>query len=332
MKLTRRLAAAGAALLAALLAFGAAVRAQDTPSAPSTPSTAITLVTPLGPGTTIDILARLYAERLAKRFGRQVIVSNRPGAGGLIAAQAVAGAPADGATLLVANSGHAILGTLNRNLPFDPVRDFAGITLVGETAAVVTVPPSLGTRTLKAFVALARAKPATVNYGSAGIGTATHLAGAYFARQAGIDMVHVPYKTGSALIADLVAGRIQATFAPAAFTLPMLQDGKLLALAVSAPEPMRNPIAAPAAPSAGIDYEYATWYGFLAPAKTPTAVLQTLNRAIADIGQDAELQAKIVAQGIAPRSVGLRDFDAHIRREMERLDPLLKSIGKEIGN
>jgi tripartite-type tricarboxylate transporter receptor subunit TctC len=328
-KLTRRLTAAGAVLLAATLAFGAAVGAQDTPS---TPSSAITLVTPLGPGTTIDILARLYGERLAKRFGRQVIVSNRPGAGGLIAAQAVAGAPADGTTLLVANSGHAILGTLNRNLPFDPVRDFAGITLVGETAAVVAVPPSLGTRTLQAFVALAHAKPGTINYGSAGIGTATHLAGAYFARQAGIDMVHVPYKTGSALIADLVAGRIQATFAPAAFTLPMLQDGKLLALAVSAREPMRNPIAVPTALSVDIDYEYATWYGFLAPAKTPAAVLQRLNRAIADIGEDGELQAKIVAQGIAPRSVGLRDFDAHIRREMARLDPLLKSIGKEIGN
>jgi tripartite-type tricarboxylate transporter receptor subunit TctC len=331
-KLTRKLTAAGAVLLAATLVFGAAVRAQDYPSTPSTPSTAITLVTPLGPGTVIDILARLYGERLARRFGRQVIVSNRPGAGGLIAAQAVARAPADGATLLAANSGHAILGTLNKNLPFDPVRDFAGITLVGETASVVVVPPSLGIRTLKALVALARAKPGTINYGSNGIGTAGHLAGAYFALQAGIVMVHVPYRTGSALIADLVAGRIQAAFVPAAFTLPMLQDGKLLALAVSAREPMRNPIAVPAAPSAGIDYEYATWYGFLAPAKTPTAVLQTLDRVIADIGEDAELQAKIVAQGIAPRNVGLRDFDAHIRREMARLDPLLKSIGKEIGN
>jgi tripartite-type tricarboxylate transporter receptor subunit TctC len=331
-KLTRKPAAAGAVLLAATLTFGAAVRAQDHPFTLPAPSGAITLVTPLGPGTTIDILARLYGERLAKRFGRQVVVSNRPGAGGLIAAQAVAGAPADGTTILAANSGHAILAMLNRNLAFDPVRDFAGITLVGETAAVLAVPPSLGTYTLKAFVALARAQPGTINYGSAGIGTATHLAGAYFARQAGIDMVHVPYKTSSAIIADLVAGRIQATFAPAAFMLPMLQDGKLLALAVSAREPMRNPVAAPAALSAGVDYEYATWYGFLAPAKTPEAVLGTLDRAITEVGEDAELQAKIAAQGIAPRSVGLRDFDAHIRREIARLDPLLKSIGKEIGN
>jgi len=314
------------AVLAATLAPGLPVRAQEFPSG------AITVVTPLPPGTAVDILARLYAERLSRRFGQQIVVSNRPGAGGLIAAQAVATAPADGYTLLLTNSGHAILGTLNKTLPFDPVRDFAGISLIGETAAVVTVPPSLGTRTLRAFVDLARAKPGTINYGSAGIGTAAHLAGAYFARQAGIDMVHVPYKTGSALIADLVEGRIQATFSPAAFTLPMLQDGKLLALAVSSREPMRDPIAVPAALSANVDYEYATWYGFLAPAKTPAAVLRTLDRAITALGRDAELQARIAAQGIAPRSIGLSDFDAHIRREMDRLDPLLKSIGAQIGN
>jgi tripartite-type tricarboxylate transporter receptor subunit TctC len=185
---------------------------------------------------------------------------------------------------------------------------------------------------LKAFVDLARAKPGTINYASAGIGTATHLAGAYFARQAGIEMVHVPYKTGSTLIADLVEGRVQATFSPVAFTLPMLQDGKLLALAVSTREPMINPIMVPTALSADIDYEYATWYGFLAPAKTPVSVLQLLNRAITELGQDAELRAKILAQGIVPRNVGLGDFDAHIRGEMDRLDPLLKGIGRQIGN
>jgi tripartite-type tricarboxylate transporter receptor subunit TctC len=189
-----KLAIIGAAVTAAVLAFGAPARAQG-----SYPSAASTIVTPLAPGTTIDVLARLYADKLSKRFGQQVIVSNRPGAGGLIAAQAVAAAPADGYTVLLANSGHAILGTLNKNLPFDPVRDFAGVSLIGETAALVTVPPSLGLRSLQAFVDLAKAKPGTVNYASAGIGTATHLAGAYFAKQAGIQMVHVPYKTGSAL-------------------------------------------------------------------------------------------------------------------------------------
>jgi tripartite-type tricarboxylate transporter receptor subunit TctC len=322
-----KLAAIGAAVIAAVLALGAPARAQG-----NYPTGAITIVTPLAPGTTIDVLAWLYADKLSKRFGQQVIVSNRPGAGGLIAAQAVAAAPADGYTVLLANSGHAILGTLNKNLPFDPVRDFAGVSLIGETAALVTVPPSLGARSLREFIELAKAKPGAINYASAGIGTATHLAGAYFAKQAGIQMVHVPYKTGSALIADLLEGRVQATFSPAAFTLPLLQEGKLLALAVSSAEPMRKPIAVPSARSAGVDYDYATWYGFLAPAKTPPSVLQTLHAAIAEVSSDAELQAKIDAQGVEARNAGLGDFDAHIRNEMDRLAPLLKSIGDQISN
>jgi len=316
-----------AGALAQAFAPVAAVRAQD-----RYPSSAITVVTPLAPGTTADILARLYGERLSRRFRQQVIVSNRPGAGGLIAAQAVAAATPDGYTLLLANSGHEVLGLLNRNLPFEPVRDFAAVSMIGEAAAVVTVPPALGTRTLKAFVDRAKAHPGAINYGSAGIGTATHLAGAYFAAQAGIDMVHVPYKTASAEVADLVAGRVQVTFAPAAFTLPMLQDGKLIALAVASAQPMRSPVAVPTARSGGIDYEYATWYGFLAPAKTPKAVLQTLNAAIASIGDEAELTEKIIGQGIEPRRIGLGDFDTHLRQDMNRLAPLLKSIAAQIGN
>ena len=316
-----------AAVCAALLSPVAPGHTQD-----RYPAGPVTVVTTQAPGTTNDILARLYAERLSRRFGQQFVVSNRPGAGGLIAAQAAATAPADGYTLLMVNSGHAILGTLNRHLPFDPVRDFAGIALIGETPAIVTVPASLGPRSLGEFVALAKARPGALNYGSAGIGTATHLAGAYFARQAGVDLVHVPYKTSAAQLGDLVEGRIQATFSPAAFTLPMLEDGRLLALAVSSPEPMRTPIAVPSARSAGIDYDYATWYGFLAPAKTPAVVLRILEAAIAELSRDADLRARIVAQGVAPRHLGLADFDAHIRREMARLDPLLKSIGKEIGN
>jgi tripartite-type tricarboxylate transporter receptor subunit TctC len=291
------------------------------------PARLITIVVPLTPGTTIDILARLYADGLSKRFGQQVIVANRPGAGGLIGAQAVATAPPDGYTILLANSGHAILGTLNKNLPFDPVGDFSGVCLIGDAPTVVNVAPSLNVRSLREFVDLARNKPGSINYGSAGIGTATHLAGAYFALRTGTDLVHVPYTVSSTIIADLLGGRIQVSFAPAAFTLPLLQDGRLLALAVAADEPIREPIAVPTAISQNIDYRNATWYGFLAPAKTPTAMLQALHAAIVEVGKDPELQAKIRVQGITPQNIGLRDFDAHIRKDMERLAPLLKRIG-----
>src|SRR5262249_7574576 len=139
------------------------------------PSRLVTIIAPITAGTAIDILARLYADRLAKGFGQQVVVANRAGAGGLIGAQAVASSAPDGYTVLFATRGHAILGTLNKTLPFDPVADFAGVSLVGEAPAIVVVPPSLGVASLQGLVALARSKAGEINYGSAGIGTSTHL-------------------------------------------------------------------------------------------------------------------------------------------------------------
>jgi tripartite-type tricarboxylate transporter receptor subunit TctC len=313
-----------AAVLTGLVCLCPPARAQD-----HYPSRLITVIAPITAGTTIDILARLYADRLSKRFGQQVVVVNRPGAGGLIAAQAVASSPPDGYTLIFVNSGHTILGALNKNLPFDPVRDFAGVSLVGEAPTIVTVPPALDVSNLKEFVARAKARPGTINYGSAGIGTATHLAGAYFALKTDTDLVHIPYTVSATIIADMLGGRIQASFVPAAFVLPLLQDGRLRALAVSAREPVTDPIRIPTALSQGIDYQNATWYGILAPAKTPKAVLQSLSQAISEVGKDVELQAKIRAQGIDPRDIELEKFDLHIQADMARLGPLLKAIADQ---
>ena len=313
-----------AAVLTGLVCLCPPARAQD-----HYPSRLITVIAPITAGTTIDILARLYADRLSKRFGQQVVVVNRPGAGGLIAAQAVASSPPDGYTLIFVNSGHTILGALNKNLPFDPVRDFAGVSLVGEAPTIVTVPPALDVSNLKEFVARAKARPGTINYGSAGIGTATHLAGAYFALKTDTDLVHIPYTVSATIIADMLGGRIQASFVPAAFVLPLLQDGRLRALAVSAREPVTDPIRIPTALSQGIDYQNATWYGILAPAKTPKAVLKSLSQAISEVGKDPELQAKIRAQGIDPRDIELEKFDLHIQADMARLDPLLKAIADQ---
>jgi tripartite-type tricarboxylate transporter receptor subunit TctC len=319
-----RVAALFAALLAGWLGLAKQARAED-----QYPSRVITIVAPITAGTTIDILARLYADRLSVKLGQQVVVLNRPGAGGLIGALAVASAPADGYTLLFANSGHAILGTLNKNLPFDPVRDFSGVALVGEAPTVVTVAPSLGVSNLKEFVALAKSKPGEVNYGSAGIGTATHLAGAYFALKTGTDMVHVPYTVSATIIADLLGGRIQASFVPVAFVQQLLTDGRLRALAVSSKEPVTEPVAIPTALSQDVDYVNATWYGILASAKTPKPILNKLSEAISEVGKDTELQAKIRAQAIEPRDMPLEKFDQSIMADMARLDPLLKAIAEK---
>ena len=307
--------------LATLACLGGQARAQE-----QYPNRLITIIAPITAGTAIDIMARLYADKLSKKFGQQVVVANRAGAAGLLGAQAVATAVPDGYTVLFANSGHAILGALNKNLAFDPIGDFAGVMLAGEAPGIVVVSPSLGVANLKEFVELAKSKPGTVNYGSAGIGTSTHLAGAYFALKSGIDIVHVPYTVSATIIADLLGGRIQASFVPLAFVLPLLQDGRLKALAVGAKEPVTNPLAIPTALSQGVDYEYGTWYGLLAPSKTPKPVLATLNQAMAEVGKDPEFLEKVRAQGIEPRDIVLERFDAHIRAEMTRLDPVLKTI------
>lgn len=298
----------------------------------SYPSRSVTLVSPQSAGTTLDILARLYADKLSQKLGQSFVVSNRPGAGGSLAGQAVVSADPDGHTLLVANSGHAILGALNRNLPFDTIKDFAPIVMIGEAPSLVFTIPQLGVKTLKEFVDLAKAKPGTINYGSAGVGTATHLAGAYFALKAGIDIVHIPYKSSSEGIADTLAGRVQAGFAPVAFTLPLIREGKFTPLAISSTTPMREPIEVPSARDAGVDYEYSTWYGFLASAKTPKPILETLNRAIVEVSEDPELKSKIVAQGISPTLKAMADFDAHIRAEMDRLRPVLEAIAASVKN
>jgi tripartite-type tricarboxylate transporter receptor subunit TctC len=292
------------------------------------PSRVITIVVPITPGTAMDIQARLFAQGLSQRYGYQVIVENKPGAGTLIGAETVMKAAPNGYTILFTNSAHTILGTMNKSLPFDPVADFSGICLTGQTPAVVTVAPSLGVHGLREFVQLAKEKPGTINYGSAGIGTATHLAGAYFAYKTGTTMVHVPYTVTQNIITDLLAGNIQATFSPAAFTLPMLQNGRLLGLAVGADTPLLDPIEIPTAVSQGIDYMFSTWYGFLAPAKTPRPVLQKLHDAIVEVAEDPAIASKIRVQGIMPAKIGLRDFDAYIRKDMARLSPLLATIAQ----
>jgi tripartite-type tricarboxylate transporter receptor subunit TctC len=319
MKLVRLIAAT---LLLAVLALPAHAADQF-------PSRLITLVVPLTPGTTIDILARLYADKLSQLLGQQILVLNKPGAGGVIGGETVANATPDGYTLLFANSGHSILGFINKSMPFDPIHDFAGVSTVGVAPAIVVVPSTLGVTSLKDFIELAKSKPGQLNYGSAGIGTSTHLAGAYFAAQAKIDLVHVPYTVSSNIISDMLSGAIQASFDPLAFVLSFLQNGSLRGLAVGADTPITDPVQIPTAVSQGVDYHYATWYGILAPAKTPKPVLKTLADAIAKVGQDPDLQQKIKAQGIRPENILLDAFDSYVDKDVERLEPLIKGIAKQ---
>ena len=305
------------------LALPPHARAQD-----QFPTRPITLVVPLTPGTAIDILARLYADKLSALLRQQVVVLNKPGAGGIVGAEFVASQNADGYTLLFANSGHSILSLLNKNLAFDPIKGFAGITMDGAAPAIAVAPASLGVTDLKAFIALAKSKPGQLNYGSAGVGTSTHLAGAYFAAQTGIDIVHIPYTVSSNIISDMLSGHIQASFDPLAFVLAFLQNGSLRALAVGADEPIAEPVKIATAISQGVDYRYTTWYGILAPAKTPAVVRKRLADAIVKASEDPGLRKKIEAQGIVPQTRTLEAFDSYVDADVKRLAPLTVGLAK----
>jgi tripartite-type tricarboxylate transporter receptor subunit TctC len=312
-------------LLSMLVAAGLAPVA----NADQYPSRPVTIIVPLTAGTTVDVVARIYGEAVGKQLGQPVVILNKPGAGGMLAAQSTATATPDGYTIQMANSGHVIAGQLSKNLSFDAVGDFAGIVMVGEAPAVVAASPKLNAKNLQDFVAMVKAKPGAMNYGSGGVGSATHLAGALFLAKARIDMVHVPYKTATDLLSDLVTGRVEVTFSPTAFVGTLVKDGKLQALAVGAEEPQTEPFPAPTAQSAGVDYLYSTWYGFLAPAKTPQDVLDRLAAAFAAAAAEPDVQAKVRAQGITSKVKTRAAFDAHIREDVKTLAPVIQEIARD---
>ncbi|MFN0303726.1 MAG: tripartite tricarboxylate transporter substrate binding protein [Burkholderiales bacterium] len=292
------------------------------------PAKPIQMITPQSPGTATDIVARMFADKMAARLGQSVVVQNRPGAGATIGTGLVAKAAPDGYTILMTNSAHTINPSLYNNLPFDTLKDFAGLALVTEAPAIVVVNPQVGVRTLKELVALAKQKPGAINYGSAGVGTATHLAGAYFASKAGIEMVHVPYKVSADITADLLTNRIQVNFVPAAFQLAHIREGKLIAIGASTPTRMQAPFEAPSISEEIIPgYAYATWYGLLAPGKTPPPILKQLAAALWAAGEHAEIKEKLVSQGMIGRTLLLREFDAYLKADLENLAPIVKASG-----
>jgi tripartite-type tricarboxylate transporter receptor subunit TctC len=317
---------AASMLTLAALACGAPAHGQT--GGDNYPSRPIKIIVPLSPGTTTDIVARAIAERLSPHLSQPAVVENRQGAGGVVAAQAALSAAPDGYTILMVNSQHVINPAVHKTLPYDTLRDFVGLALVAEAPSVVVVTPKLGVRTLREFIALAKQKPDAINYASSGVGSQTHLAGAYFANQAGISMVHVPYKASSEVITDLLTGRVQATFVPAAFLLGPIRDGKLLALAVTTRTGMRAPLEAPSVSDEAIPgFEYATWFGFVAPAKVPAPIVARLAQALQSASLEADVRAKLQAQGIIPRTVGLGEFDAYMKADMDRLAPVIKAAG-----
>jgi tripartite-type tricarboxylate transporter receptor subunit TctC len=284
---------------------------------PSFPSRAVTITVGFAPGGGTDTAARIVAQKLSQNIGQSVVVENRAGAGGNIAAQHIANATPDGYTISLSSVGPlSVSPSLYKNLPYDPKRDIAPITMGVVFPNVFVVHPRVPAKTLKEFVALAKAKPGELNYASSGVGGAGHLAGELFKQAAGIDMVHVPYKGGGPAMTDLLGGRVTMYPAVPSTALPHIQAGKVRALAVTGPSRVPTLPDVPTVAESGYPgFEAMNWYAFVAPAKTPPEILDYWNRELVKVLKDPAVHAALMRDGLEPMPGTREELARYIDRE-----------------
>ena len=328
----RRLGAAGiamragaAACLAASLAGGNMASAQSAATFPLKP---IRFVVPFTPGSASDILGRTVGEKLAASWGQPVNVENRPGAGGVIATGQVAKAEPDGYTLIVVSAGHVVNPLLYANLPYDTLKDLAGVIPFASLPSVLAVPLSLGVKSLPDLITLAKSKPGSLNYASGGIGSASHVNAEKFLAATGIDAVHVPLKGALDMVTETVGERTQFGFFPIIAALPTVRAGKLTAIAVSSAARSAALPEVPTVAEAGVPAaEFNFWIGLLAPVKTPRDIVEKLNAEIGRILQTPEVRERLTRLGAVPMPLGPSQFDGFMRDEYTALSRIIKRTG-----
>jgi tripartite-type tricarboxylate transporter receptor subunit TctC len=300
-------------------AISARVQAQEYPRKP------VRLIVPFAAGGGNDTVARAIAQQLSTNFAQQVYVDNRAGAGGVIGAELAARAPADGYTLFLGGVGsHAVNPSLNARLPYDPVRDFAPVTLIASAPSVLVVHLSVPAHTIREFTALARASPGKLNYASNGNGSSAHLAAVMYESMAGASMVHVPYKGLAPALADLLSGEVQLMFSSMVAIVPHRQAGRLRALAVTGRQ--RSPLLpdTPTIAESGLlGYEAGSWYGILAPAGTPRDIVMKLNGEIVKVLKQPEVRMRLASEGAEAIGSTPEEFAAHIKAELARMGKVI---------
>ena len=296
--------------------------------AQSWPAKPIHAVVPVGAGSSTDIVHRLVLQHVSAEFGQPIVVENRTGAGGTIGSAVVAKAPPDGYTILANGSAHTIAPALYKALPYDAVRDFIPVAPIGMSPSVLVVAPARGIKTAAALVAAGKARPGAVTFSSVGIGTATHLSAERFVTSAGMQAVHVPLKGGAEAMLEVLAGRVDFFFGPIALVLPQIRDGKLVPLAVNVAKRSATLPDVPTLQEAGYaDAEYPIWFGLFAPARTPQAIVEKLNRGTAKVLQSAAVREKLVSLGVEPMSMTSDEFTAYVGREIALNASLAKKAG-----
>jgi len=291
------------------------------------PERPVRIIVGYPPGGGTDLVARLVQQPLSTRWGQPVVIDNRPGASAIIAADAVAKARPDGYTLLMAYATEVAVNPVTvKKLPYDPVRDFTPILRLAGAPLVLAVHPALAAKDVRELVALARAKPGTLSYSSSGSGSVHHFAGELFKLQTGADILHVPYKGSGPAAADAVAGQVQANFASVASVLRFVQAGRLRALAVTSKQRSPQMPEVPSMVEAGLaDFELTSWYGLLAPAGTPPAIVAKIHADVTAVLGSAEIQKSFATQGLDMAGGTPQAFGAFIREEAAKFARIAKA-------
>ena len=323
MKLNRR----NIGVIAAL-AFVCAPFAAQSQSYPAKP---VRVIIGFSAGSEIDVVGRLVSQKMAEGLGQQLLVENRTGAGGTLAAAYVASAAPDGYTLLINSVSHAGVQALYSKLPYETLRDFAGISQLTSAPNVLVVAPTQGIKSAAELIARAKDKPGEINFGSAGVGSGTHMTLEQFRLATGIKVAHVPYKGVPEVLTDTSTGRVHTSFAPIGNVLGMIKDGRLVPLAVSTST--RSP-ALPDVPALaegavpGLDWDQ--WYGMFAPAKTPRAIINQLSKEVARVLGLPEMKERISGRGSVPKPSTPEEFDAFVRAEVEKVSKVIRDGGIRI--
>lgn len=315
-------------LLCVVLGSPIAGAAAAEPSAGSYPERPVRLVVPSSPGGASDLNARLVASPLSERLGQTVVVDNRPGAGSVIGTHIAAKATPDGYTLLLISSSFAIVPSIHKKIPYDPVRDFAPVALLSSYPHLVVVHPSMPANSVKELIALAKAKPGTVNVASAGISTPTQLGAELFKSMAGIDIVIVPYKGGGPALIALFGGEAQLYIGPIVTLLPHVKAGKLKALAVTS---VKRSFVLPELPSvaeAGLPgFRQDAWNGLMAPARTPPAIIKKLHGEVSAVLRMPAIRERLLKDGVEPGRISPEELGAMLKSEIAKWAKVIRQAG-----
>lgn len=289
----------------------------------------VKIVVPFSAGALIDIIARIYADKLSARIGQPVIVENKPGAGGMVGTQRVVTEPPEKNTMLFVSSSYAVIPSVTDPMPYDTLKDLSGITLIASSPTLLVVNSQNPISSLPEFVATAKKPASHMNYGSAGVNSATDLVGKYFNQEAKTALEHIPYKGVQEGVTEVAAGRISASFPPIALALPYIESGKIKAIAVTSLKRSELLPDTPTVAEGGIpNFDYSIWYGVVMSSKTAQSVKEKLARELSEINKDPDVQKQLIRQGLVPETKVLGEFDQYIAKEITKFGKIIKSDSK----